>query len=122
MSLTRSRLIRSGVAVALAIAFAGLDVTHGLAHHDAHEVAHGNDSHSGILFTADHDADHPHESVSQALRIRADVSDFIPAPPPRVAAALPATAPQAPVRDADPKLFQDRATGPPPRLRAPPID
>ncbi|MEO5580305.1 MAG: hypothetical protein ABIR58_06570 [Gemmatimonadaceae bacterium] len=123
--LTRSPFLRAFAALAIAIASAGIEVSHGLIHDDDHHressqvAAHS----AGSAVTADERGeDHPHERVSEALRIRGDASDLVALGGPDVVAELPAATSQPSLPVADERLIGDRATGPPPRLRAPPLD
>jgi hypothetical protein len=74
------------------------------------------------IHAEDHSSDHAHNNVSEALRIRADLSDFIAVTAGPVVVDLPATSAGLSSPVSDHKLHGDRATGPPPRLRAPPLD
>jgi hypothetical protein len=106
----------------MAIALPGVDVGHGMAHeyeHESHHVSSHDDDHD--KGTVEHQPEHSHDRVSEALRNRGDIADFITlAPPLEFAELVPFVhAPPPAYRLA---FFEDRATGPPPRVRAPPVD
>lgn len=106
----------------MAIALPGVEIGHGLAHeheHDSHHVASHDDGHdrSGVEYLSEHS----HDRVSEALRNRGDISDFITLAAP-VEFAEPASFVQVLPPAHTLAFSEDRATGPPPRVRAPPID
>ena len=118
-------ILRALAALAIAIASPGVDLAHGLAHdHDHHNGRTQPFSHhvDVAIHAADHSPDHAHQSVSEALRIRADLSLFIPVAVSPVVTDIPAASAGLPLPVSDPKVFGDRSTGPPPRLRAPPAE
>lgn len=125
LRLSRLPFFRALSALAIAIASPGVEVGHGLAHEHEHEQEHqlGALHHDdGIVSTADPATDHPHERISEALRNRSDAAAFIPLPAARVVADPPAVLLSPPISVSDDRPSGDRATGPPPSLRAPPID
>lgn len=125
MRLSRLSLTRTLFGLTLAIASPGLELSHGMAHDHDHDAG----AHHTPVERTDHDAevgvepspsDHPHERVSDALRIRVTVLDYLPLPAgladfPTVIVAQAHSSPIS-----EPRLFGDRPTGPPPRLRGPP--
>lgn len=125
MRLPRLHVLRSLAALAIAIASPGVEVSHGLAHEHDHDAEHGQAaSHHGdaSVEIGDHGPAHGHPEVSEALRNRAGLSDFlsVEAAVPVIDLATASTWVAVPVFDST--LTGDRATGPPPSLRAPPID
>ena len=120
--LSRLSFVRALTALAIAIGSPAVEVGHGLAHE--HEQEHEQETlhhDDGIISSVDHSTEHPHERVSEALRNRGDVTEFVATSAAQTTAELPAvTAPRSmPVSHSRP--FGDRSTGPPPSLRAPPI-
>jgi hypothetical protein len=113
-------MLRILTGLALAVALPGVEVGHGLAHeHEqaAHvESSHHDDHGTG---TVEHLGEHPHDRVSEAVRNKCDV-DFV-----LLASAVGFTEPQSRFRSSvttcKAGIVVDRATGPPPRVRAPPI-
>jgi hypothetical protein len=123
LRLSRISFVRVLTALAIAIASPAIEVGHGLAHeHDqehAQEALHHDD---GIVSSVDHSSEHGHERVSEALRNRGDVTEFVAPPPAQVIADLPAVIPRLSMPASDARPSGQRSTGPPPNLRAPPID
>ena len=125
MRLPHLPFVRALAALAITFATPGLELSHGLAHDHGQDTEQSQSlSHqTAPALHVEHPVpDHAHHSVSEALRIKADLSDFLTPPSgldTEIAVAI-STDRELPVPDA--KLFGDRATGPPPRLRAPPID
>lgn len=121
--LSRLPLLRALAGIAIAIASPGLELGHGLAH--AHErehqqaLQHRDDV---VAPAADHAGEHPHLRVTQAPRIRADMSAFVPLAAKPVVLELPVSRVVLTHPGADSPFSEDRATGPPPSLRAPPVD
>lgn len=122
---TRIPLIRYLSALAIAIASPGMELSHGLAHDHDHDagahhapVAHSGHDSEAAFETAP--SEHPHQRVSDALRVRGDALDYLPLPArlPDFPAVVVAQLHSAPI--SEPRFFGDRATGPPPRLRDPP--
>ena len=125
MRLPRLPFVRALAALAIAFATPGLELGHGLAHHHAHEAEHGQPPSNHVdagLHAEDGTPDHGHHTVSEALRIRADLSDFIASPNDFESDETATSLADRVLPVSGTKLFGDRATGPPPRLRAPPID
>lgn len=118
--------LRGLVALAIiAVGAPGTDVRHGIAHDFAREhraADHGTEPrHTQTVAEGSHHDDHPHAAVDVALRDRVPpVYLAAPAAPP--AAVVPLgdfnMAPDAVTADVP---RSDRSTGPPPRLRAPPV-
>lgn len=108
-----------------AFAAPGAALAHGLAHHHEaehraeHALATGHES-GPAMEAADHHADHPHVRMDAGARVRVDVLAIlrpgaVMVPPAReIDTSAQAEVPHAALPRADP------ATGPPPRLRAPP--
>ena len=125
MRLPRLHVLRSLAALAITFASPGVDVSHGLAHDHDNDAEHSQPAlhHSdATVEVADHDNDHRHQEVSEALRIRADLSDFVSVKTAVTVFDLATTLTRIAVPVSDSRLFGDRATGPPPRLRAPPTE
>lgn len=118
--------LRATAALVIAIASPGVAVSHGLAHDYEHEGEHSQSASHEIdapgTSIEGHSSDHSHPTVSVALRNRADLTVFILLPASRIVAgnAVTSTVLLAPISES--KQFGGRATGPPPKLRAPPID
>ncbi|HYN80157.1 MAG TPA: hypothetical protein VES88_01535 [Gemmatimonadaceae bacterium] len=125
MRFGRFPLLRALAGLAIAIASPGAALSHGVAHdHDQRGGAGHTSSHhvDAAVSAEEHAADHGHLRVSEALRIRADVSDFIPLISAVLAGDLLVISPQLSLPVSDPTLLGERTTGPPPKLRGPPID
>ena len=125
MRLSHLPLLRALAGLAIAIASPGVELTHGMAHDPGHhsEESRPFSHHSASAVRADdHSSDHQHHKVSEALGIRADLSNVIPVPSVAVVWDAPAISSRVASPASDAKLPGDRATGPPPRLRAPPVD
>ncbi len=121
LRLSRLPFVRVLTALAIAIASPGVEVGHGLAHE--HERGHEEEvSHhdAGVLSSASHPSDHAHERVSQAVCNRGDINELPTVAAAQIVADLPAITVSLPVPFRDPRPPGDRATGPPPSLRAPP--
>lgn len=120
-----TRLVAFLVLLLGALAAPAAALAHGLAHeHEAehraeHALAAAHESGSAIE-AADHHADHPHVRMDAGPRARVDVlavlrPEAVLVPRAReIEASAQAEVPHAALPRADP------ATGPPPRLRAPP--
>ncbi|MBA3342168.1 MAG: hypothetical protein H0T48_10060 [Gemmatimonadaceae bacterium] len=120
----RSPLFRAVVLAALAIASPGAEFSHGIAHHDdAHSAAAG---HSAATATAvapqDHAPQHEHDRVGEAIRVRGDFPSFasLPAAHQHVGTPTPIARRSLPISERS--LVVGRSSGPPPKLRAPPVD
>lgn len=120
-----SRLVATFVLLLGALAPVGAALAHGLAHH--HEAEHraeralaASHEYGSAIESADHHAEHPHVRMDAGPRARLDVlasirPDEVLVPAAReIEATAPVDVPHAALPRADP------ATGPPPRLRAPP--
>jgi hypothetical protein len=123
LRLSRLSFVRALAALAIAIASPAVEVGHGLAHEHEHEHAQETSHHDDrTVSVADHAPDHPHERISEALRNRGDVTEFVPLPAVHAVVELPAASFSLPIPVSDTRRSGDRSTGPPPSLRAPPID
>lgn len=125
MRLPRLHVLRALAGLAIAFASPGVDVSHGLAHHHDHEAEQRQRAshHAGAsVESGDHSAGHGHQEVSEALRIRADLSHFVTVEAAVTLVDLAATSTRVAAPVSDSRLFADRSTGPPPRLRAPPTE
>jgi hypothetical protein len=125
MRLPGFHVLRALAALAIAFASPGVELSHGFAHvhdHDSHQSQTASHHDDAAVVARDHSPDHGHQELSEALRIRADFPDFISVEAAQAVADLSNLATGLSFPVSDPKLFADRATGPPPRLRAPPID
>lgn len=120
-----SRLVAVLVVFLGALAAPGAALAHGLAHHHEaehraeHRLATGHES-GPALEAADHHADHPHVRMDAGQRVRVDAGTMLHAEPVLVTPAreIDASAEEEVPHAALPRA--DPATGPPPRLRAPP--
>jgi hypothetical protein len=110
--------------VIAALVVPGTALSHGVAHHEAHEhgihyaVASGHED--VVVSVPNPDLAHQHPSVDQGRPIRGD----IPLPAPAVAVELPVVV-DTPAPVSVPEVREvrprgDPAAGPPPSLRAPP--
>ena len=123
LRLSRLPFVRALTALAIAIASPAVEVGHGLAHE--HEQEHAQDaSHhdDGIVSAADHATDHAHERISEALRNRGDITEFVPLQVAQTVVDLAVASISVPIPVPDTRPSGDRSTGPPSSLRAPPID
>lgn len=118
--------LRGLVALAIiAVGGPGTDVRHGMAHDFAREhlaVDRGTELRlSHTVVEHDHQDEHPHLAVDYALRERVSPADFgVSAAPSKPVARLVAFNQVPGVADAAAPR-SDHSTGPPPRLRAPPV-
>lgn len=122
MRLPRLSFLRALTGLAMAIASPAVEVGHGLAHE--HEDQHVNEvSHhdEALAPMPEHSTGHPHERVSEALRNRVDVGEFVVLPAMQIGVDPPVVPVSFPIPFSDARSYGDRATGPPPSLRAPPL-
>lgn len=124
----RNRGFRAFGFFALAILIAGspgIDVNHGVAHESSHDsYADGHDlPHDELrgIHAEDHADDHGHPSVDSGLRERSSGSAYIGSSATTLVAArlIPFASPARSLPATRPR--SDHSTGPPPRLRAPPV-
>lgn len=110
----------------IAVGTPGTDFRHGIAHdvaRDHHAVVdrgtQSQPSHDAV--SGDHHDRHPHPEIDFATRGRAPSVDFVVSALPKVPVAR--LSDLHVLRDAAPVAVarSDQATGPPPRLRAPPV-
>lgn len=103
----------------------GVDLNHGVAHESGHDnYSDGHDrSHDELrgIHAEDHADDHGHPSVDSGLRERSSGSAFLGSTAATIIAARPI--PFASPARGQPvtRPGSDHSTGPPPRLRAPPV-
>jgi hypothetical protein len=125
MRLPRLNVLRTLAALAIAFGSPGVEVSHALAHDHEHDTEHSQPASHHVdasVEPSDHAADHAHQEISEALRIRADLPDFVAVEAAVTGVDLTATSIRVAVRASDSRLIGDRSTGPPPRLRAPPTE
>lgn len=130
---TRFRLLALLSVAALALGRPGVDLRHGAEHHAVHEDEHaGTIAHehapaslpaldSPAVLPAHDSGEHAHQDVGSGVRERSSALYFVPALPAASNAAgmIEFSSPPRVARDTPPG--SDHSTGPPPRLRAPPV-
>jgi hypothetical protein len=123
-----SRFIALFVLLSAGFAAPGAALAHGVAHHREHDERDHNalsvaDHSDGPGVSGEHDGrDHQHPRVDGAVRGRTDALSFILVPAPAAAVVQELLVPGSfslPGRTASTRA-QD-STGPPPRLRSPPL-
>ena len=125
MRLPRLHVLRTLAALAIAFGSPGVEVSHAVAHDHEHDTDHSKPaSHhaDASVEPSDHAADHGHQEISEGLRIRADLSEFVAVETAVAVDDLTATSIRVAAPASHSRLIGDRSTGPPPRLRAPPTE
>lgn len=129
----RFRLLALVSVAALALGRPGVDLRHGAEHHANHEgeksgtgahehTAGALPAHADFVVLPEHHSDdHAHPRVDSGVRERSSAPHFVTAAPAAATAArvVEFSPPQRVASDVLPG--PDHSTGPPPRLRAPPV-